>query len=87
LEIKEILKDNKKIISEQNIQLEEKEEEIKKLKNEISQVKEEKKEDDELSQILADLKELRESNINLKTQLEETKRREEVVRKQLNKRE
>jgi hypothetical protein len=87
LEIKEMLKDNEKIISEQNIQLEEKEEEIEKLKDEISQVKEEKKEDDELSRILADLKELRESNVNLKTQLEETKRREEVVRNQLNKRE
>jgi hypothetical protein len=86
LEIKEMLKDNEKIISEKNIQLEEKEKEIEKLKNEISQAKEEKKEDDELSRNLADLKELRESNVNLKTQLEEAKRREEVVRNQLNKR-
>jgi hypothetical protein len=39
LEIKEMLKDSEKIISEQNIQLEEKEEEIDKLKNEMSQEK------------------------------------------------
>jgi hypothetical protein len=43
LEIKEILKDNEKIISKKNIQLEEKEEEIDKLKNEIGQVKEERR--------------------------------------------
>jgi hypothetical protein len=57
-----------------------------KIKREYTE-KEENKEDDELRQILADLKELRESDVNMKTQLEETKRREEVVRKQLNKRE
>jgi hypothetical protein len=39
LEIKEMLKDNEKVIFEKNIQLEEKEEEIEKLKNEISQIK------------------------------------------------
>jgi hypothetical protein len=33
MEIKEMLKDNEKIVSEQNVQLEEKEEEIEKLKN------------------------------------------------------
>jgi hypothetical protein len=65
----------------------EKEEEIERLKNEIIQAKEEKKEDDELRKNLADLKELSESNVNLKIQLEEAKRREEVVRIQLNKRE
>jgi hypothetical protein len=57
------------------------------LKNEISQAKENKKEDDELSRNLVDLKELREINVNMKTQLEEAKIREEVVRNQLNKRE
>jgi predicted nuclease with TOPRIM domain len=57
------------------------------LKNEISQEKEKKKEDDELSRSLADLEEIRESNVNLKTQLEEAKRREEVVKNQLNERE
>jgi hypothetical protein len=36
------------------------------LKNEISQAKEENKEDDVLSRNLVDLKELRESNVNLK---------------------
>jgi hypothetical protein len=110
LEIKENLKDNKEIISEQKIQLDnkeevikrlktkvfdltkEKEEEIKRLKNEISQAKEEeikrleneinqakeeKKEDDEQRKNLA---ELRESYVNIKVQLEEAKRREEVVR-------
>ena len=41
-----MLKDSKKIIYEKDNQLEEKEEEIKRLKNEISQAKEEKKEDD-----------------------------------------
>jgi predicted RNase H-like nuclease (RuvC/YqgF family) len=87
MEIKEMIKENEKITSEQNVQLEEKEEEIEKLKNEISQAKEEKKEDYELRRNLADLKELTESNVNLKTQLEEAKRREEVVRNQLNKRE
>jgi uncharacterized protein YigA (DUF484 family) len=49
LEIMEILKDNEKVIYEQDIQLEEKEEEIDKLKNEISQVKEKKKEYDDLN--------------------------------------
>jgi hypothetical protein len=105
LEIKEKLKDNEEIISYQKIQLgnkeeeikrlkkevtdltKEKEEEIERLKNEISQAKEEKKEDDEPSKILADLKELRESYVNIKIQLEESKRREEVVRNQLNKKE
>jgi hypothetical protein len=120
LEIKEKLKDNEEIISEKNIQLENKEEEIKRLKtkvvdltkekeeeierlkneisqakeeeierlkNEISQAKEEKKEDYEPSKNLADLKELRESYVNLKIQLEEDKRREEVVRNQLDKKE
>jgi hypothetical protein len=52
LEIKEMLKDSKQIIYEQDIQLEEKEEEIKRLKNEISQAKEEKKEDDVSSKTL-----------------------------------
>jgi hypothetical protein len=87
LEIKEMLKDSKKIIYEQDNQLEEKEEEIKRLKNEISQAKEEKKEDDVSSKNLADLKELRENYVNLKIQLEEAKRREEVVRNQLDKKE
>jgi hypothetical protein len=53
----------------------EKEEEIERLKNEIGQAKEEKKEDDEPRKNLTDLKEIRESNINLKIQLEEAKRR------------
>jgi chromosome segregation ATPase len=65
----------------------EKEEEIERLKNEISQAKEEKKEDDEPSKNLAELKELRERYVDLKIQLEEAKRREEVVRNQLNKKE
>jgi hypothetical protein len=65
----------------------EKEEEIIRLKNEISQAKEEKKEDDEPSKNLTDLKELRESYVNLKIQLEEAKRREKVVRNQLDKKE
>jgi hypothetical protein len=87
LEIKEMLKDNEKVTYEKDIQLEDKEEDIERLKNEISQAKETKKEDDELNKNLADLKELRERNVNLKTQLEEAKRREEVVRNQLNERE
>jgi chromosome segregation ATPase len=49
LEIKEMCKDSEKIIYELENQLEEKEEEIKKLKKEISQVKEKEKEDDEVS--------------------------------------
>jgi hypothetical protein len=65
----------------------EKEEEIERLKNEISQEKEEKKEDDEPRKTLAELKELMESYVNLKIQFEEAKRREEVVRNQLNKKE
>jgi hypothetical protein len=65
----------------------EKEEKIKRLKNEISQAKEEKKEDDVSRKNLADIKELKESYVNLKIQLEETKRREEVVRNQLDKKE
>jgi chromosome segregation ATPase len=64
-----------------------KEEEIKRLKNEINQANEEKKEDDEPSKSLAYLKELRESYVNLKIQLEEAKRREEVARNQFNKKE
>jgi hypothetical protein len=64
----------------------EKEEKINRVKNEISQAKEEKKEDDVSSKNLADLKELRENYVNLKIQLEEAKRREELVRNQLNKR-
>jgi hypothetical protein len=105
LEIKEKLKYNKEIISEQKIQLENKEDEIKRLKtkvvglteeneekinrlkNEISQAKEEKKEDDVSSKNIVDLKELRENYVNLKIQLEEAKRREEVVRNQLDKKE
>jgi hypothetical protein len=63
----------------------EKEEEIERLKNEINQAKEEKKEDDEPRKNLVDIKELRESYVNLKIQLEEAKRREEVVRNQLDK--
>jgi hypothetical protein len=55
LEIKEMLKYNEKVTSEKDIQLEEKEEELKRLKNEINQEKEKKKEDDELSRSLADL--------------------------------
>jgi hypothetical protein len=51
-------------------QLEEKEEEIKTLKNEILSQVEEKKVDDELRKIL-------EVNVNLKTQIEESKRIEE----------
>jgi hypothetical protein len=65
----------------------EKEEEIKRLKNEISQSKKEKKEDDEPSKNLANIKELREGYVNLKIQLEEAKRREEVLRNQLDKKE
>jgi chromosome segregation ATPase len=53
------------------------------MKKEISQVKE-NKEADEPSKNLA---ELRESYVNLKIQLEEAKRREEVVRNQLEKKE
>jgi hypothetical protein len=105
LEIKEKLKYNKEIISEKKIQLENKEDEIKRLKtkvvdlteeneekikrlkNEISQAKEEKKEDDVSRKNIADLKELRENYVNLKIQLEEAKRREEVVRNQLDKKE
>jgi predicted nuclease with TOPRIM domain len=82
-----MLKVNEKVISEKDIQLEEKEEEIERLKNEISQAKEKKKEDDELSRILTDLEEIRESNVNMNTQLEEAKRREEVVKNNLNERE
>jgi hypothetical protein len=65
----------------------EKEEEIDRLKNEISQAKEEKKEGDEPSKNHAEIKEIRESYINLKIQLEEAKRREEVVRNQSKKKE
>jgi hypothetical protein len=54
----------------------EKEEEIERLKNEISQAKEENKEDDFSSKNITDLKELREKYVNLKIQLEEAKRRE-----------
>ena len=54
------------------------------MKKEISQVKEKKKEDYEPSKNLA---ELRESYVNLTIQLEEAKRREEVVRNQLDKKE
>jgi hypothetical protein len=54
--------------------------EIERLKNEISQAKEEKKEDDEPRKNLADLKELKENYVSLKIQLEEDKRKEEVVR-------
>jgi hypothetical protein len=54
------------------------------LKNEISQAKEETKEDDEPRKNIA---ELRESYVNLKIHLEEAKRREEVVRNQLDKKE
>jgi hypothetical protein len=82
-----MLKENKKIIYEKDNQLEEKEEEIKRLKNEIIQEKEENKEDDVSSKHLADLKELWESYVNIKIKLEESKRREEVVRNQLDKKE
>jgi chromosome segregation ATPase len=83
LEINQKLKDSKNIIYEQDNQLEEKEEEIKSLKNEINQEKEENKEDDVSIKNLADLKELRENYVNLKIQLEEAKRRKEVVRNHL----
>jgi hypothetical protein len=66
---------------------EENEEKINKLKNEISQAKEEKKEDDVSRKNISYLKELMENYVNLKIQLEEAKRREEVVRNQLDKRE
>jgi hypothetical protein len=65
----------------------EKDEKIKRLENEISQEKEEKKEDGVSRKNLADLKELRERYVNLKIQIEEAKRREEVVRNQLEKKE
>jgi chromosome segregation ATPase len=61
----------------------ENEEKINRLKNEISQAKEEKKEDNVSSKNIVDLKELRENYVNLKIQLEEAKRREELVRNQL----
>jgi hypothetical protein len=66
---------------------EENEEKINRLKNEISQAKEEKKEDDVSRKKIVVLKELRENYANLKIQLEEAKRREEVVRNQLDKKE
>ena len=48
LKINQILKDSDKIIYKQDNQLEEKEEEIEKLKKEINQVKEKEKENDDL---------------------------------------
>jgi CII-binding regulator of phage lambda lysogenization HflD len=65
----------------------EKKEKINRLKNKISQAKEEKKENDVSRKNLVDLKELREIYVNVKIQLEEAKRREEVVRNQLDKKE
>jgi chromosome segregation ATPase len=74
--------------TKQRTQLEEKEEEIKRLKNEIiSQEEEKKKVDDELSKILEELKETREINVNLRTQLEEAKRIEELLKNQVNEKE
>jgi chromosome segregation ATPase len=75
----------KKMLKEQEeskkTQLEEKEEEIKRLKNEIiSQAEEKKKVDDELRKIL-------EVNVNLKTQIEEAKRIEELLKNQVNEKE
>jgi predicted RNase H-like nuclease (RuvC/YqgF family) len=58
-------------------QLEEKEEEIKRLKNEIE---ENKKVDDEISKSL-------EVNVHLKTQIEEAKRVEELLKNQVNEKE
>jgi chromosome segregation ATPase len=66
---------------------EENEEKINRLKNEISQAKEENKEDDVSRKNIVDLNELRENYFNLKIQLEEAKRREEVVRNQLDRKE
>ena len=67
--------------TKQRTQLEEKEEEIKRLKTEIiSQAKEKKKIDDELSKSLEDIKETIEVDINLGTQLEEAKRIEELLK-------
>jgi uncharacterized HAD superfamily protein len=60
------------------------EEEIKKLKNDItSQVEKNKKVDDELSKSLEDIK----INVNLSTQPEETKRVEELLNNQVNEKE
>jgi chromosome segregation ATPase len=74
--------------TKQRTQLEEKEEEIKRLKNEIiSQLEEKKKVDDELRKSLEDLKERKEINVNLKIQLEEAKRIEELLKNQVNEKE
>jgi hypothetical protein len=74
--------------TKQRTQLEEKEEEIKRLKNEIiSQSEEKKKVDDELRKILEDIKETKEINVNLKIQLEEAKRIEELLKNQVNEKE
>jgi hypothetical protein len=79
--LKQMLKKQEEIETKQGTQLEEKKEEIKRLKNEIiSQAEEKKKVDDELSKIL-------EVNVNLKTQIEEAKRIEELLKNQVNEKE
>jgi hypothetical protein len=76
--LKQMLKEQEE---SKKTQLEEKEEEIKRLKNEIiSQAEEKKKVDDELRKIL-------EVNVNLKTQIEEAKRIEELLKNQVNEKE
>jgi hypothetical protein len=74
LKLKEMLKE--KEVSKKTL-LEEKEEEIKRLKNEIE---ENKKVDDEIRKIL-------EVNVHLKTQIEEAKRIEELLKNQVNEKE
>jgi hypothetical protein len=71
LKLKEMLKEQEE---SKKTQLEEKEEEIKRLKNEIE---EHKKVDDDISKILED-------NVHLKTQIEEAKRIEELLKNQVN---
>jgi chromosome segregation ATPase len=78
MELKKMLKEQEE---SKKTQLEEKEEEIKRLKNEIIiQEEENKKVDDELSKSL-------EVNVNLKTQIEEAKRIEELLKNQVNEKE
>jgi chromosome segregation ATPase len=81
MELNQMLKEHEEI---KNTQLEEKEEEIKKLKNDLTtQVEERKKVDYELRKSLEDLK----INVNLRTQLEEAKRVEELLKNQVNEKE
>jgi hypothetical protein len=78
MELKQMIKEQEE---SKMTQLEEKEEEIKRLKNEIiNQAEEKKKVDDGLSKSL-------EVNFNMKTQIEEAKRIEELLKNQINEKE